>query len=228
VGFRLLGVPVRVDPTFLLVVLLAWGVFSGWELLMWTVAVFLAVLLHEMGHALTARAAGAEVAVTLFALGGYTTWRVEGTLPPLRRLVIAAAGSIVGVATGGTVLLMARAGWVGSGDGLERALVVSFVYASLVWGILNWIPIRQLDGGHMMESFLESVIPQRSAAIARVISIVTGVAAALLAIRYRLYLAAVFAVVLTLGDFYRRAPVPDSRTRQPTAEPEQDPPAFPI
>lgn len=65
--FRLGDIAVSVHWSFLLVALLGLGAFSGIEIAVWTLAVFFAVLLHEVGHAFTARRFGAEpVAISLF------------------------------------------------------------------------------------------------------------------------------------------------------------------
>ena len=74
--FPLLGVPVTVHWSFAIVAFFGIGMYdTAPEIGAWTAAVFLAVLLHESGHAFIARAYGSTgVTITLFALGGYTQW----------------------------------------------------------------------------------------------------------------------------------------------------------
>ena len=63
--FPLLGVPVTVHWSFAIVAFFGIGMYdTAPEIGAWTEAVFLAVLLHESGHAFTARAYGATGAVS--------------------------------------------------------------------------------------------------------------------------------------------------------------------
>lgn len=174
VRFRLLGIPVGVHATFLFVALLGATAYRGWDIAWWTVAAFASILLHEMGHALSARAFGASgISVTLYGLGGLTTFSHERGLGHGRSFVISAAGSFVGILAGGAVFLVADAGVF---DGSSRAVVVlvnSFVFTALVWGVLNWIPIVPLDGGHMVQHLVSMVDEERAPFIGQVITWVT-------------------------------------------------------
>ncbi len=183
ITFSLLGIPVRVHFSFALIAVLALGQLEGAEIVAWTAAAFLAVLAHEAGHAFTARHYGAKsVAITLFALGGVTTFPTTTELSPGKRFVISAAGSAVGVSLGGALLLARSAGWFDSTSDFAWVTIGSFIYVALVWGILNWLPILPLDGGHMVVSLLEMVTPRRALGIAKVVSVVTGMAAAVAAV----------------------------------------------
>lgn len=92
--------------------------------------------------------------------------------------MISAMGSVVGIVTGGLVLLV---WWAGTFDGTSQVVRVGaagYIWAALGWGVLNWIPIRPLDGGAMMTSFLEIVVPSRAMTLSKVISVIFGIAAA--------------------------------------------------
>jgi len=92
--FRIFGIPVRVHPFFWLVALLLG--MGGSETrpvdaLVWVAAVFFSILIHEMGHALAARAHGWYPSITLYGLGGLATY--APTHESLRsRLLISLAG----------------------------------------------------------------------------------------------------------------------------------------
>ncbi|MEN8114648.1 MAG: site-2 protease family protein [Actinomycetota bacterium] len=232
--FPLFGVPVSVHWTFLFVALFGMSVYSGIEIAAWTAAVFVAVLLHESGHAFTARAFGASpVAITLFALGGVTTWSAPKELSPGRRFVVSAAGSAVGIAAGVVVIVLARRGLFDGLPDLVFVFLQSFVWAGLVWGILNWIPILPLDGGHMLQHGLEIFTPKRAAGIARVVSIIAGVIVIGLALYFGEMILAIFVAMITFMGMRAgreakqepRPPEPPPPTEQP---PDQEPPAFPI
>jgi len=220
--FPLFGVPVSIHWSFLFVAVFGLGVYSGWEIAAWTGAVLVAVLLHESGHAFTARAFGASpVSITLFALGGYTSWGSPRRIGPGRQFIISAAGSAVGIAAGLGVIGL-----------LAFAFLRSFVWAGLVWGILNWIPILPLDGGHMLQHGLEMVTPTKAAPIARWVSVATGVAVAGAAFYYGETFLAIFVAMITFMGFRqgrtdepKPRPKPERQIEQP---PDQEPPVFPI
>ncbi len=229
--FPLFGVPVSIHWSFLFVAVFGLGVYSGWEIAAWTGAVLVAVLLHESGHAFTARAFGASpVSITLFALGGFTSWAAPKSLGPGRRFIVSAAGSAVGIAAGLGVIGLSRSGVFDGIPDLAFVFLQSFVWAGLVWGILNWIPILPLDGGHMLQHALEMVTPTKAVPIARWISVVTGVAVVATAFYFGETFLAIFVAMITFmgfrdgrSDSPRARPVP--RVEEP---PGDDPPAFPI
>ncbi|MET0697122.1 MAG: hypothetical protein ABWZ58_06810, partial [Acidimicrobiia bacterium] len=98
--FRLIGIPVTIRPSFLLIAALI-GFTSRRPLVYlvaWVAIVFVSILIHELGHAITARSYGAEVEIELNGIGGLTSWSVPGKeLGPGQRALVAAAGSGVGV-----------------------------------------------------------------------------------------------------------------------------------
>lgn len=198
--FALAGIPVGVHASFLIIAVVSPS--SRFEdMAVWVVIAFLAVLAHEAGHAFVARHYGAEpVAITLFALGGVTTFPATADLTPKRRLVIAAAGSLVGIALGGMVWLLWNAGVFDDVSSSVRFAAFGFMWATIGWGLLNWIPIRPLDGGAMLTSFLEIVMPARRAlTVAKVISILTGAVAVVVLWRMGSTFGAVFVALITLA-----------------------------
>jgi Zn-dependent protease len=237
--FRLLSIPVRVDVTFLIIALL--GNFRDLSLIAaWTVAAFVAVLAHEMGHALTVRAFGIrQVAVTLFALGGVTTYPAEPRLSPGRQFLVSASGSLVGIALGGAAFVAGRAGVFDGADDIVVVFMSSLVWIGAVLGLANWLPIRPLDGGQMLTSALELVTtPQRADTIATITSLVAGATAAALAFVYLTAFAGFFVVLITVmglrsSGAWRRMRASQRRpsapaSAPPAASPDEDPDSFPI
>jgi Zn-dependent protease len=84
-NFQVFGFPVRVHPLFWLVGLLLG--FSGGsdgnagiQLVIWFVALFSSILVHELGHALMIRRFGHEAHIVLYAMGGLAIeGRPQGT-----------------------------------------------------------------------------------------------------------------------------------------------------
>jgi len=232
--FPFFGVPVSVHFSFLLVAFFGLGAYQGWEIAAWTGAVFVAVLLHESGHAFTARAfGGTSVSITLFALGGLTAWGASREMGPGRRFLVSAAGSAVGIVAGLAVIGLGRAGALDSLPDLAITFLESFVWAGLVWGVLNWIPILPLDGGHMLQHGLEMFTPTRAAGIARVVSVIAGVAAVAAAFYYGQTFLAIFVGMITLiglrsGRDEQPRPAPASAPPATDVQSDEEPPAFPI
>jgi Zn-dependent protease len=204
--------PVTVRGSFLIIAALI-GFTGGGEVaesVAWIFIVFFSILIHELGHAFTARSFGSEVAIELNGLGGLTRWAVpQGQLTPGRRALIAAAGSATGLVFGGLIWLVASR--FGPYDPLVAFILNSTVYVNVFWGLLNWLPIRPLDGGHLLSSLLEKIAPSRANSIARVVFIITAAAALAAAIRYRLIFIAVLAGWLLLSEFS------DGRQQQPSS-----------
>ncbi len=74
-NFSLLGIPVRIHPMFWLVaVLLGPKRQDPATLLTWVVAVFIAILVHEMGHAVVARTYRYRPWIVLYTAGGLTCY----------------------------------------------------------------------------------------------------------------------------------------------------------
>lgn len=218
-----------VRPSFLFVAALL-GLAAGTVTLVfaWIAVVFVSILLHEMGHALTARAFGSEVEIELNAIGGLTSWTVpEADFGPGRRAVVAAAGSGVGVLFGGLVWLVAS--FTGPYQGLGGVVVDNLVYVNLFWGLLNWLPIRPLDGGHLFTSLLEKIAPRRGEMIANVVFLVTAAAGLTAAIYFRLTFVALLTGWLLFGELTRgrprgpQVPIPPMSFDRPPTEPEPEP-----
>lgn len=169
--FNIGRIPVGIHFSFLFILWIAYSFTNDFvEAGVAGIGILAGVLLHEMGHALTARRFGAQdVRITLFALGGVTTYPPPAGLTPGRKFLIAAAGSALALVFGVPVLLAFRADLFA--DRTIELIAVGFWVATVFWGILNWVPIRPLDGGQMLTSALQIFMPDRGASIAKVISV---------------------------------------------------------
>ena len=160
------GIDVYIHATFLL--LIGWVGYSHWleheswlEVLKgvgFILTLFLCVVLHEYGHALTARKYGIKTRdITLYPIGGVA--RLE-RMPekPIEELWVALMGPAVNVViaaglfaylylTGNLVPLTDLT--VASGSFLERVMTVNI---SLV--LFNLIPAFPMDGGRVLRALL--------------------------------------------------------------------------
>lgn len=238
--FPFFGVPVSVHWSFLIV---AFFGLSRYETIPqvagWTVAVFAAVLLHEAGHAFTAKAFGAtKISITLFALGGFTTWVPRRDMGPGKKFIVSAAGSAVGIALGLGILFLARQGFLDGLPDWAHAFFETFILAGLLWGVLNWIPMLPLDGGHMLQHGLTLVVPRYADRASLVVTVVVGAALVLGSFYIGEWFLAIFLIFLLMSGVRAlpgtptQAPAPSPEPRPPQEAPEpgrdQEPPAFPI
>jgi Zn-dependent protease len=166
------GIGVYVHATFGL--LLGWWAFTGWvethtlagvvDSVGFILAVFLCVVLHEFGHALTARRYGIRTRdITLLPIGGVA--RLE-RMPdrPGQEFWVAIAGPAVNIAiasalylglsaTGALAPLTLRLDIIG-GSFLERLLAVNLLLVGF-----NLIPAFPMDGGRVLRALLALKLP---------------------------------------------------------------------
>jgi stage IV sporulation protein FB len=100
--FRLLGMPIRIHPFFWLVAVIL-GAKSGGvpEILIWVTAVFVSILIHELGHALVIKAYGFRPWIVLYGMGGLTCHDPAENYnskanTPLGQISISIAGPLAG------------------------------------------------------------------------------------------------------------------------------------
>jgi stage IV sporulation protein FB len=226
VKFSLFSIPIEVRPSFLLIAALL-GLQANRldHVLVWVGVLFVSILIHELGHALTARHYGSEVAIQLNGIGGLTSWTIPETeIGPGRRALIAAAGSAVGLVFGGLVWLVSAQ--FAPYPSLAAFGLQNLILVNVFWGLLNWLPIRPLDGGHLFTSLLEKVAPKNGESIANATFLVTAALALLAAIRYQLIFVGLISAWLLWGELTRgrprraRGPVPVLDFDAPTADPQ--------
>lgn len=184
--FRLLGTPVYVDPSWLIVLaLLTWSVAGSFPGLLrdfypdepslpeyaygvmglvTSVAFFACILLHELGHALVARAEGMPGhGITLFLFGGVAE-ASDGAPSAGAEFRTAVAGPAVSVCLIGLFGTLFR---VGLATGCPRPVVIVAGFLDVLNVAvlaLNLIPVFPLDGGRVLRAFVWAVTgsPARS------------------------------------------------------------------
>ncbi len=160
------GIPIRLHWTFLL--FMAWiGLvahqakeFAPVALLI--PALFVCVLLHELGHALTAKRYGIRTRdITLYPIGGVAM--ITGKPLPRQEFWIAVAGPAVNVAIAALLWVVH---WLvtGSGPGfhtnLQSGLFIPNLFsANVMLVIFNMIPAFPMDGGRVLRSLLAMHMP---------------------------------------------------------------------
>jgi len=160
-AFRLFGFPVHVRPGFYMFMVFV-VLLNGQPLGLW-LAGFIAglTLLHELGHAVAARATGARAEISLDFLAGYASFVPTRHLKRWERAGISLAGpaiqiivSVIALWAMGVDLLHP---WFGASDA-ERALL----WAGPVIGLFNLLPILPFDGGNIVLAGLEVFLGKRA------------------------------------------------------------------
>jgi Zn-dependent protease/CBS domain-containing protein len=122
------------------------------------VLLYMSVLLHEISHALAARAFQMPVrSINLHFLGGATEIEGEATTP-WREFVIAVVGPLTSLLVGAVALVVIA---VFDPGGLLGLAVESLAAANLVVGVLNLVPGLPLDGGRVLQSLVWGVTKRR-------------------------------------------------------------------
>ncbi len=200
--FSLLRVPVRVHPLFWLVgLLLGARANDPAELIAWMIAFFVAILVHELGHALAMRAYGFYPSITLYGLGGFTSYGGAFSRQPrgLPHIVISAAGPAAGFAFAAILALaIALLGFevvirIGLPFGVLIAvsdavgspafslLINDLFFISVFWGLVNLLPVYPLDGGHIARELLVAARPDEGTRWSLMLSFVAAVLMAVVA-----------------------------------------------
>ena len=138
------------------------------------VAVYLAVLAHELAHAIAARRYGHQVdSITLSLAGGRTAVQGEAQ-SPREEFVTAIVGPLASLALGGVALGLR----VGREESVAVVALEVIILANLILGLLDLVPAPPMDGGRLVKAAGWKVTgsPRRGAIIAaqggRVVAVV--------------------------------------------------------
>lgn len=158
---RILGITVRIDMSWVLLILLTSIFWPGDALgaVLNLLLVFALVVLHELGHTLAARFFKIEVLdITLWFLGGMARMR-EIPEQPRVEAVIALAGPAVNFALAALALpVLLISGLANLNEIAPSAtasfagLTTNFILINLFMGASNLIPAFPMDGGRVFRS----------------------------------------------------------------------------
>jgi Zn-dependent protease len=209
--FRLFDFPVTVSPWFWLVALILGRGFTGFGLfavVLWILAVFLSILIHELGHTFAFRYFGISSHIVLYHFGGLaipdsygSSWGSR-SIDPRANALISAAGPLAQMVA--ALLVMGLVGisghgFIGGFSFLERILPIpngepfasqplnlflfSFCIVSLFWALLNLVPVYPLDGGQITRNVLIAGGANQPVQASLMISICAAAAVALYCLR---------------------------------------------
>jgi Zn-dependent protease/predicted transcriptional regulator len=199
--FRLLGIPILLDWTFLIILpILAWLIGhnahdlavefglpaderlqqGAWPYIFGFVAaigLFVSVIIHELGHAVMARAYGVRTQnITLWLLGGVAQF---DEMPRQRgaEAVVALVGPIVSFALGMLFWILDRSTPMSLPG--TKFIFVYLCFLNIVLAVFNLLPAMPLDGGRILRSLLALRMShlratQVSARISKVLAVLLG------------------------------------------------------
>lgn len=206
--FTLFGVPVRVHPIFWLSSLfLAWVPNRPVVTFVQVLCLFVAVLVHEMGHALMNARFGFRSEIVLYILGGYatsmrhSTWRdiaVSAAGPgagfllliviyvPLKLTGLVVNWSVDPVFSQEVALQLPEAIRLGSPGFEILARAISFsIFINLIVNVMNLAPVLPLDGGQISRELFLRYRRRDGMKLCLQTSLVTAIVVAVYALHQR-------------------------------------------
>ena len=202
VSFGLFGVPVRVSAWFWLgAAFFGWGIAEAGtpgggpgalfvaHLLMVAVCILVSIVVHEMGHALMARAFGMERQIVLLMFGGLAYGPGRAGVRWWQNVLISLAGPFAQF----LLLAAVQAGMVAVGlygGGVRLSPLVATAYlalflVNLIWPALNLLPIYPLDGGQALRAALGRALRTSGALWTARIGLLTCVLMGVVALQFR-------------------------------------------
>ena len=203
--FSIAGIPVRVHPLFWLIAIL-FGSSSNSivSLLTWVIAIFISILIHELGHAFAMRRYGQGSQIILHFAGGLTvpesiSWGggyANIAITANQQIFISLAGPFSGfifagvilaasAALGGTIIPNYIFGFIPfplvifpTGWGILGSLVISLLWVNIFWGLINLMPVHPLDGGNVPRYILIQTDPLNGLRTSLWVSVIAGAAVA--------------------------------------------------
>ncbi len=189
-SFNLGRMPVRVHPAFWIITVLfaIGGPSTPTTILVWVGAIFVSILVHELGHALLMRRYGLSPHIVLHGMGGLAAADFGLRSQSRReRILIALAGPgagflfallLVGLVLGLGYRTHLLGLAIGNGAALPsptlQLVIADLLYINAGWGLVNLIPVHPLDGAHVAEELLRSRDPERGTRNSLWVSVVAG------------------------------------------------------
>ncbi len=209
---RIAGIDVFVHPTFLL--LLVWVIVTNYVAhndpmeafggLFFILTLFGIVVLHELGHALTARRFGIRTRdITLLPIGGVA--RLE-RIPevPWQELVVALAGPAVNAVLAGAIYLalLPGGGLTSASEAMAggSGFMQQFFWVNVTLVVFNLLPAFPMDGGRVLRALLAMQFDYvRATQMAAVIGQGVAILFGFLGLRYNVFLVFIAIFVWVAG-----------------------------
>ncbi len=167
--FSIFGFPVAVHWLFWVTMALFGGGLNAstpeqyQSLVIWIVAAFLSVLIHELGHTFFMRHYGANASILLYAFGGLAV--PDRGFKRGQHIIVSLAGPLVEIAAGFLTFIWLKERLDAhtfrdvfqryyAGANILDTFLYKFSFVSIFWGVFNLIPIYPMDGGQVLDKAL--------------------------------------------------------------------------
>ncbi len=203
-SFKISGIPVRVHPLFWLVsIIMGSRLGDPITIVIWTVVVFISILVHELGHAFVMRWYGEVPRISLYFGGGLAisggdqaAWspRQKFGRTTAEQVIISFAGPAAGFILAGLVvgLVYLNGGKIIIPEGgyffqpvfsfqINPNLWYFIFFMLLIntfWGLVNLIPVFPLDGGQISRAIFTHANPSDGVRQSLWVSVIAGALAA--------------------------------------------------
>ncbi|MFA7076986.1 MAG: M50 family metallopeptidase [Syntrophomonas sp.] len=146
------GIRIRVNLFLLLLCVVYAALGFAVEVLL----IFVAVLVHEIAHAVIAVILGINVAeVELLPFGGQAKIEDFTGLEPEREIYVAMAGPAASLSLAGIFYFLQ--------DGITSPYLPLFININLILGLFNLCPALPMDGGRILRAILSGIIGYKKA-----------------------------------------------------------------
>jgi Zn-dependent protease/CBS domain-containing protein len=162
---RIFGIRLRIHLTFFLLLLFVFasvmtekGVRAGLLSALFIIAIFVCVVIHEVGHSLIARRYGKEAkSITLLPIGGMAEVD-EMPKKPAQEIAIALVGPFINIVIA-AILYGATAGRVSVGlpdlyPESAAAFIGGLIGVNIMLAVFNMLPAFPMDGGRVLRGLL--------------------------------------------------------------------------
>ncbi len=117
--------------------------------LLFVIAGFISILIHELGHALMIKKYNLPTEIVLSSFGGYAT-HPAGILTRKESFLVTLAGPLIQAIFG--LALYLAIPYINLPNSMILTFYIYLMVVSIVWAIFNCIPVIPLDGGRMLEA----------------------------------------------------------------------------
>ncbi len=175
--FRLFGVDTRVHPSFWLGGLMFAQNAGPMPLMLASIAtLFVSILVHEMGHALSGKYfRDRSPSIVLHMMGGY--YSPGNALKHGQLIWMVVWGPLAGFILGSVAI----GSWFALGAGLLpdsemlRTILWDAMWINIIWGVVNVLPVFPLDGGQIFREVVRWKFPLKDDAFSYSVSMVTAI-----------------------------------------------------
>lgn len=204
------SIPITIQPIFwIMTIILAWpqSMHDLIHLPAWMAVVTVSILIHEFGHALTAKAFGHRVHIELNGMGG-AAHHDGPRLSLFKEFMIVLNGPLAGFC----LYLISSFILYNYENSLAysiREMLYISIWVNLYWTLLNLLPVYPLDGGQLTRIVLQAIFGARGVKFSILLSTAAGACVCMyFMLEQRIYVASLF-LFLTYESYKAQSRMPE-------------------